>query len=361
MIKYFLFAVALSTLSFLSCTEDVTSPEERISDFSRLYVSFEEYGTSTVGIPDTNIRLIARADSDEFVFDPNGGHVSQARGGGIIYFNPFLQSILHASANTDETIEDSALYVVNISIDAELTNSATMSSPLFHKIRGMTYHRASDALFVVNADGDRSGIFVVDRPTSVTATRKPYKQFFTGDLPMWGAAYSANRLFVSKQGDDGGIYVFDGIATAGVNGADSTANIAPARTLAIDDARNLHGIFYDTLRNVMAVTDYTDGITPGTGRILIFDSFGSMVTGTQITPSRIITGAATQLTQPVDVALDTRSTGRFLYVADRSGKVLRFLLTDEGNVAPESVLTVDGKIPVALALDTRDDSTLPQF
>lgn len=361
MIRYCFFVLVLAAIGFYSCSDDVIEPEEEIRDFSRLYISFEEYGTSTVGIPDTNLRLVSRADSVDFVLDSEG-HLSQARGGGVIYFNPFLQSVLQASANTTDNQEDSSLYVVGVSTEAVLSNSASMSSPLFKKIRGLSYHRASDALFVVNADGANSGIFVVDRPTSVTATRKPYKQFFTGDLPMWGAVYFANRLFVSKQGDNGGLYVFEDIATRGVNGADSTANISPARVLEIEGAQNLHGIFYDTLRNVLAVTDYTDGQTLGTGRILIFESFSNMINSPQITPTRIITGLATTLTQPVDVAFDTRATGQYLYVADRSKKILRFRLTDNGNVAPESSISTEVYgTPVGLALDTRDDSTLPQF
>ncbi len=358
MIRYCFFALLLATACFLACSDDIITPENEVRDFSRLYISFEEYGTSSVGIPDTNIRIISRADSVHFGLD-SVVHVSQARGGGVIYFNPFLQAVMHASYNTTEQ-RDSALYVVNINNQAILNNSASMSSPFFKKIRGLTYHRASDALFVVNSDGNRSGIFVVNRPTSVNATRKPFKQFFTGDLPMWGAAYSANRLFVSKQGENGGIYVFEDIATRGVNTADSTANISPARTLAIEDARNLHGIFYDTLHNVLAVTDYTDGQTVGTGRILIFDSFSTMISNQQITPTRIITGPATMLTQPVDVALDTRENGQYLYVADRSRRILRFRLSDNGNVEPERNISTPGT-PVGLALDTRDDSTLPRF
>ncbi|MFD2970202.1 YncE family protein [Sphingobacterium bambusae] len=357
--KYCFFAFVAMIVLAASCSEDETEPTGRINSVSRLYVSFEEYESSDDGIADTNMRIVKKADST--VFNLDTAHLSMARGGGIILFNPFLKSVIQASANTDVQ-RDSAIYVTQVQLQGQLSNGGMMASSLLRKVRGMAYHRASDALFVVNADADRSGIFVVDRPNSVSQNRKPWKQFFTGNLPMWGAAYRDNRLFVAKQGTEGGIYVFESIVTRPVNVVDSTASLAPARTLAIENARNLHGMAYDTVRNMLAITDYTDGTTPGTGRILIFENFNGMINGTSITPTRIITGAATLLTQPVDVAIDTRATGQYLYVADRSKKVLRFLISDNGNATPDRIIdTEEYGTPVALSLDSRDESTIPQF
>ncbi|GHE23394.1 YncE family protein [Sphingobacterium griseoflavum] len=358
--KYCFFAFVAMIVFAASCSEEEKEPVGRINTISRLYVSFEEYESSNDGIADTNIRISTNADSAIFVLDT--AHLSMARGGGVLLFNPFLKSIIQASANPEDQQRDSAIYISQVQLQGQLTNGAMMASPFLRKVRGLAYHRASDALFIVNADANRSGIFVVDRPNSINQNRKPWKQFFTGDLPMWGAAYHNNRLFVAKQGEAGGIYVFEGVATRPVNVADSTANLSPARVLSIENATNLHGMAYDTTRNMLAITDFGDGTTNGTGRILIFENFNSMIAGASITPTRIITGAATLLTKPVDVAIDPRATGRYLYVADKSKKVLRFLITDNGNVSPNQVILTDTLgTPVALALDSRDDSTLPQF
>ena len=186
---------------------------------------------------------------------------------------------------------------------------------------------------------------------------------------MWGAAYNSgeDRLFTSKlNAKDGAIYVFKGLSTIDVSSSpDSSARIQPFQTLSIADASNLRGLFFDSVKNVLAVADFADGTTEGSGRILVFDNFTNTI-GTaggpsEITPSRIITGLATGLTQPVDVAIDTRETGVYLYAADRQArKIFRFKLTDSGNVEPDKVLETGSQIPVGLALDTRDDSTLPQ-
>ncbi|KGE15979.1 hypothetical protein [Sphingobacterium deserti] len=357
--KYWIITCLLISFFAVSCSDEDTDPSGRITDISRLYVSFEEYQTNTDGVPDTNIRIVRKADSS--VFELDSAHLSMARGGGVILFNPFLKSIIQASHN-NEVQRDSSIYVTTVQERGQLVNGGMMASPWLKKVRGLAYHRASDALFVVNADGERSGIFVIDRPNSISQNRRPWKQFFTGDLNMWGSAYRANTLYVGKQGDAPGIYVFENIVNRQVNTADSTASLAPTRVLTIEGARNLYGMTYDTVKNILAIAEHGDGTTLGTGRILLFDNFSGMASGSSISPSRIITGVASQLTQPVDVAIDARSSGQFIYVADRKNKILRFRLTDNGDVTPDRIFdTTDYGTPVGLALDSRDDSTLPQF
>src|SRR5690606_17080323 len=101
------------------------------------------------------------------------------------------------------------------------------------------------------------------------------------------------------------------------------------------------------------------------GGILICDDYANLIGGNTdvIKPSRVITGPNTGLISPVDVAIDMRASGVYLYVADREAKkVSRFSYRDEGNVEPAAVIDTSGLLygttPVGLALDARDDSTL---
>src|SRR5690606_19868564 len=111
------------------------------------------------------------------------------------------------------------------------------------------------------------------------------------------------------------------------------------RILEITDGEDqLRGLFYDTVKNIMAVAQMGDAETVGSGRILIFEDFSSMIDAETITPTRVITGANTGLISPVDVVIDTRPEGSYLYVADRAArKISRFRYTDEGNVEPDKV------------------------
>ncbi|MGO3805191.1 MAG: hypothetical protein ACTJHT_02690 [Sphingobacterium sp.] len=364
-IVYKVVAVIALLIGFYACEEDDAEPKLDVKKFSRLYVSFEAFNSSNAGVSDTNIRIIYPADSSEFKYSL--GNVSEARGGGVIYFNPFLKGLFQASANLPGLV-DTAVYIMNVGEKTGiLSNTGAIRNELLSNVRGLAYNRGYDEMYIVNSSSGNPGIYVVDRPkTRSQPQTRPLKKLNAPGIEMWGAAYNSgeDRLYTSKLGQDAAIYVFKDLSTIVPSTVDSTARIDPFQTLSIADASNLRGLFFDSVKNVLAITDFGDGTTEGTGRILVFDNFTNTV-GTDgnhaITPSRIITGAATGLTQPVDVAIDTRETGVYLYAADRQAKkVFRFMLSDDGNVEPDKVLQTGSQIPVGLALDTRDDSTLPQ-
>src|SRR5690606_38778421 len=147
--------------------------------------------------------------------------------------------------------------------------------------------------------------------------------------------------------------------------SDSVATLQPARTFQVEDATTDHrGLCYDTIKNVLAIADRGGG-TLGNGRIRSFESFSNNANGRShiIKPKAVVRGLSTGLVAPVDVAMDTRAGGVYLYVADRAAKkISRFKSTDNGDVEPEDVLDTSelgyGVTPVGLALDARDDSTL---
>ena len=342
-----------------ACERDDAEPELETRKFSRLYVSFEENETSS-GASAVNVRIVFPADSSVFEYGVN--HVSEAKGGGVMYFNPYLKRLFQASANLNG-VNDTVIRSMEVGTTGLLQNNGRLPNRIFSYVKGLAYQRASNVLFAVNVDGtSNSRIYVVDRPTRSAYVLPLKKYIVDSSRPFWGAAYENNRLFSSIQGTDGGIAVFSNVVTTQVNATDSTANMS-YQTLTIDGSSNLRGLSYDTLKNVLAVTDYSGSGEAMAGRILIFEKFSDLIgTGNHtITPTRIIQGLATGLKQPMDVAIDTRETGVYMYVADRGAKkVFRFKYTDDGNVEPDMELQEAGATPVALALDTRDDSTLGQ-
>lgn len=351
---YKLMFVVMALLGFYSCERDDREPDLEMRMFTRLYVSFEQFGTSnTAGVQDVNLRLIYPADSS--VFEYSLAHVSAAKGGGPILFSPQLQSLFQASANL-AGINDTSVYTMSVGTTGVLSNIGRMGYYRFNTVRGLAYHAGSNNLFIVNGSGTNAGVYVVNGPRGRNREVYPVKKLFAGSARMWGAAYADNRLFMAKVGADAGLYVIDNVTTLEV-GADSSAQLEIGnlmREIRINSARNLRGMSYDSISNVLAITEFDNGTTVGSGRILIFENFSNLVNQTEIEPTRIITGAATGLTYPVDVALDTRENGVYLYVADRTARtVSRFLISDEGNVAPDKVLSTGSQIPVGVALDTR--------
>ncbi|PRD52697.1 hypothetical protein [Sphingobacterium gobiense] len=358
---YYVFAVLTVILGFYACERDDAEPNLEMRKFTRLYVSFEEY-TPGKNPPDTTVRIIYPADSSVFAF--NGRHISQVQGGGPIYYesHPSVNAIFQASVNRAGT-NDTSIAVLSMGSSGALNNAGLPKSRYYNNVRGMVFHERANVLYVVNGSGPDAGVYVMDRPRYANREKQPLKKLRNNSLTMWGAAYQNEKLFTSKttatEGSPAGIYVFDNISGKEVNPQDSIGRLDYSRILEIEDATDLRGLFYDTVKNVMAVAQMGDG-TPGSGRILIFENFSDLVEeeGT-ITPTRIITGANTGLVSPVDVVIDTRETGVYLYVADRTArKISRFLYTDNGNVAPDKVIDTsnlkDGRTPVSITLDTRE-------
>jgi len=353
-------AVVFCLVAVYACERDDKEPNLDTKKFSRLYVSFEEYNTSNANVPDTNVRIIFPADSSEFKYSLS--YVSGAKGGGPIYFNPYLKMLYQASANRDG-VADTSFYGMTIGDKTGLlSNSARLGNKQYNFIKGFAYHSASETLLAVNASGNDAGVYLNYRPRN-NGYARPFKKLRNSSLTMWGGVFYANNFFASKTSAGAGIYVFEKILATAV-GTDSVGRLEPTRILSIADAQNLRGMSYDTVKNVLAVTDFVTNGAEGTGRILIFEKFSSLINQAAIVPTRVITGAATLLKEPVDVAIDPRSTADYIYVADRSGKVLRFKLSDSGNVAPNKFVEIDRNgrklIPVGLALDARDFSTLGQ-
>src|SRR5690606_36834548 len=359
-IIYYVLAALALVLGFYACEEDDdVGPGLEISEISRLYVSFEEYGT-TDERADTNIRIIQPADSTVFTFRES--HVSQAQGGGPIYFNPYVKTIFQASANREEVTNglDTVISAVEVQQTGRLNNVGNgIRSRYYSKVKGFVYHAATRSLLAVNGEGTDAGIYVVDNPRSTGNQKQPYKKLVNENLNMWGAAYESDRLFTSKISAPAGIYMFQNLTTLPVRASDSVATLNPVRTFRIEGAsEKLRGLSYDTIKNVMAIAELGDGTTVGSGRSRIFDHFSRLIEGNTdvIRPSRVITGPNTGLISPVDVAIDMRASGVYLYVADREAKkISRFRYRDEGNVEPADVIDTSGllygRTPVGLALD----------
>jgi 6-phosphogluconolactonase (cycloisomerase 2 family) len=106
-------------------------------------------------------------------------------------------------------------------------------------------------------------------------------------------------------------------------------------------------LFLDTVNNRLFVANQ------GGSDILIFDNANAM-TG-NVAPTRTISGPATQLFSPVDVALDR--TRDLLYVADNAaGTIVVFAngSTATGNVTPLHSLTL-GFVPTAIFSDSANN------
>ena len=334
-----------------SCSTLDADPELPQIPISRLYVATSDYQTNEAAVPYNNIFIISPADSLEFDV-PRTSYNSSARGGGAIYFNPYAQMVFQASQNLNEV--DTVIYSLNYTItDTSITfqNKGRLGNRLFKQVRGMTYFPVNSFLYVY--DQTANGIFMLRNPANMSSYGRIERKYFLPEtISGWALTMKAGDLYMSRPGENGGISIFEGIT----NKRDTlNFNFAPSHTLTVSGSKNIRGMSLDTVKNILALTDYEISGANSTGKIYIFENVSNLKGQTVLTPTRTIAGVSTGLQEPVDVAIDSRNEGHFLYVADQKSKrVYRFNLKDDGNVAPNATYTpVNNLTPVSISLDAR--------
>jgi len=365
----FLYFIPALLIGVLSCQRDDDEPPAReMKAISRLYVSTSDYqaGASTNL---ENIWTVDPADGDEFPLDTDiKGYVSAVKGGRTIHYSPLSNGMIFQSSINLPGTNDTSIQVLNVNIQGGLSSRAKLSNRRFDNVRGMDYTvvnnntgtLAQEYLLAIQKSDTVANpyLFAFYRPVSAGFWAKPRFQMVLDFIP-WGLTINEKDVYIIRTGDsniEGGVVAYKDFTQNFIEKTDTTlTGISPSYTLTIEGARNLRGISYSPAKDILVLTDYSvTGNVVGNGRILIFENFSSRTTTEKITPTRIIQGAATKLQQPMDVAIDPREGGEYIYVADSGAKrVLRYLITDEGNIAPNDELNLKNRSPESLSLDAR--------
>lgn len=357
-----------------SCVREDDEPALPKNPISRLYISFSEFQLDEARPPYKNIDIIDPADSLNF-FQTALSYDSGIKGGAGISFSPIAKFIFQSSANGSiSSIKDTSIQVM--SVDPKTGQPAykgLISSGVLTNVKGLAYHhnRGSENLYVSNI-GDESKpsyIYLFQNPGNYRgkATRK--QQIALGTLIPWTMAFTSTEqtadLLMSVTGEKRGIAIFSGILgkNPAVDSLLDEKSFPPKAVLTILDQGEIRGFSYSARQDLLAVACYTQGGTgvKSIGRILLFERAGALLAASgdrPIQPTRIITGALTGLEKPLDVAIDNRDGGKYLYVADADTKIVsRFLITDKDNVEPNNkkLFTLT---PVALSLDARGPSEI---
>lgn len=349
--KYILYicAVLLATVAW-SCERDDDEPRKARKPISRLYVSTSEYVPNSSDAQVKNVFVIDPADSSLFTATGALSYTSGALGGGVVHFSPYAQRIFQASMNTP-SYPDTTIQVMSVNDNGQIAASGTIVNRLFTNVKGMAYNSFDDQLFLTNLGSDTVSIFVLNRPKNYRGSAKHAYQIMLDDR-VWGMQLDSMDLYLSKTGVNGGILVFKDFVNV-INSKQDTLvkDLLPSYTLTVAGTTNIRGFSYSDAEDILVLSDYTgDGVD---GRVLIFEGFSKNTSNTTLTPTRVIAGSATKLRQPLDVAIDTREGGRYIYVADVKAKsILRFKVEDNGNVAPDNELSV-GNTPQSIFLDSR--------
>ncbi|MCL7988121.1 hypothetical protein M8998_09255 [Sphingobacterium sp. lm-10] len=394
--------VVLITLA--GCLRDDDEPIAPTRPISRLYISTSNFSTNPEVEVIENVYIVDPADAEGFsttAFRYRTGAI----GGSAISYSPDAQLLFQSGLNVDVNFADNSVQVLSIdTLRGSLSPQGQVNNVLITSVRGIAYHPSSDLLFLANTrpaaqpippainppgisptsvmatvGPTQSDVFVYRRPRArnqpalpnfrIPFTDKMVRAVFIHDISIQQND-RRNRIYFSTvspenaQATIGEVLVYNDLPDRLLNSPDSVRRINPDFTLTIPTARSLTGMAYSPRLDLMVATEAppASGAVQGQGRILIFENFSTHSANAQIAPDRIITGTQTRLTNAVSIAIDNRERGKYMYVADSGsgtvgGVVLRFLITNEGNVEPDGVLTIPNRVPVSISLDAR--GTIP--
>ncbi|PPL01259.1 hypothetical protein [Parapedobacter indicus] len=350
-----------------SCVRNDDEPVMPVRPISRLYISVGNYQTNASEDPIDNVLLIDPADTLEAEMDVVLSHNSEAlRGGAGIYFDPFQSAIFQAGYGTADT----TIRVMSVGALGILSNSGQIQYSGLNAMRGLTYHYPSKMLYVANnaTVGGRTTIYGYHLPYNRRGYTLPDRVLrLDPTMRPWGMVLWGDSLLVSNSGTSGSVSLYGGLSKVDSLVADFQA----LSTIRIEGAAALRGIAFVDSLDILVAADYGTGSSDNPvadGRIYIIDGIKAKLkegSFTTVAPTRTIQGALTGLTGPMDVAIDPRQGRRTIFVADydaqvsggQPGRILRFRLADDGNVAPEASVSLDtlgnARRPFGIYLDVR--------
>lgn len=365
--RYSLILILLSVvLGFTACQRDDSEPTFGERRISRLYVSTSDYGNATNRLP--NVYIVDPADSSVFpVIDSIYKFVSGAKGGRFISYSPFNGGRVFQGSQNSRNDLDTAVQVMNVNRYGGLTIGGQLSTRKFNNVLGLDYAvlRDGDAvldyLFLLNGNTQVADtMYIVSNVGRFVRPTKP-RYHVKLDYNSWGIKVAGRDVLVStyknaeKPNSTNGIVVYKNMmGRLSSNPLDTLLTGLTELKFNIEEATNVRGLAYSVDRDLLIVTDYSGPANNYVGQILFFEKFlARNLTSGILKADRKITSTG-KLIEPLDVAVDSRSIGKYIYVADAGAKrVFRYLIDGKGEVAPDQELNLQGRTPISLSLDAR--------
>jgi len=364
----FLLVTGAVAMTLGSCMRNDDEPDTPLRPVARLYISIGNFQTNTSEDPIDNVLLIDPADTSDMGVTLS--HDSEAlQGGAGIYFDPFESAVFQAGYGAGRG-RDTTIRIMNVGTFGILSNNTTIQFRGLNAMRGIVFHQPSEYLYVANSSTeDGPTIYGYHQPKNRRGYTRPHRVLrLASSMRPWGMVLWGNNLLVSNSANaNGGISLYGGLSEV-----DSLATDFQAlSTVRIEGATSIRGFAFVDSLDVLVAADYgtgTSGDAVMDGRIYIVEGIKAKLAPgsfTTVTPTRTIQGASTGLSGPMDVAIDPRQGRRTIFVADydaqvsggQQGRILRFRLSDDGNVAPEASVSLDtlgnARQPFGLFLDVR--------
>lgn len=342
-------------LAFSACMRNDEEPVYPTRPIARLYVSIEDFQRDASKDDIDNVVLIDPADTLDMYVALD--HNSNALGGAGIHFNPLVSRLFQAGYS------DTTIRIMTVGNLGTLGNSGSIGNELLKQMRGIAYHHPTQLLYVAS-NSTPTTIYGFYQPMNRNGFTKPDRVLrLSPDTRPWGVLLWNDSLLVSNSANDGGIALYGNLSQI-----DSLeTNFQALSTVRIQGATAIRGVAFIDSLDLLVAADYGTG-NPETpvadGRVYIIEGIKAHLAkpSSTVSPTRTISGSLTGLIGPVDVAVDPRgdASRRTIFVADRDEqKILRFPLSGNGNIAPQTTVTLDtlgnDRRPFGIYLDVRGE------
>lgn len=334
--RHFLTAfLFFSVVLFSGCVKDDNEPLPQ-STVSRLYVSNADTDASVMSTMIFDPADGATLDSPD-LFD------TQLPDGNGIVFDPYSGTVFQVSRQAKN------IRTFTVNTNGSLTQKGSFIDNALPSAREIAFDRMRKTLYV--ASNSDSALYVYSGVDTIAGTARANKKLKLAGQP-WGIHLEGDNLFVVIDQDSVQIQLFENA------NALTVGTIKPTKRINVAGAKRLHGITYSSTRDALILTDIGEETATGSkndGKIYIIEAASAKFAtgGALVTPTRIISGTATGLGNPVDVAWDTRADKDLIYVAEKANKkILVFKFLDDGNIMPSRTATLT-TFPEAIYLDAR--------
>lgn len=319
------FALAIGSLSLVSCDNDNDDNGDQTIESTQLYASNNSDGNITVyDMVSGDVRTLTTAST-------------AAEG---IYYDADSDEIIQASRSSNQlnVYGSISTYLASAVINASVSSSSDVQSPRDIAVKDNFVVVADNADVDGNADTPDGRLFVYTKSNGSLTLRN----VVTTDFALWGIEFVGNDLFavVDKTNE---LAVFTSFTAT--NTTDAT--VSASKRIAIEGIVRTHGLAYDN--GTMILTDVGDAASDSDGAFHIISDFDAKFNGVSdggvmaVANNQVrVSGSNTALGNPVSAEYDAASKTIFIAeAANGGGRVLSFSNADAGgNVTPSTNATL---------------------
>lgn len=330
------FVLFIMVSIFAACERNDDEPTLPPTRISRLYVSFSNVQRDDLAEPFKNIAIFD--PSYETPLPEPEWFESAVNVGAGITFDPFASRVFQGSQ------EDSTIKSFSVNEMGVLGAGSSFIDTTLATQPDLAFDHVSTNLYVSN--NTTNSIHVYEKATLRNGRTGPNKRFELGGQPRGITLSNDSLMIVLETTSASQVILLENPSKI------DSGVVEASKRITIPGAADLRGIAYSEELNMLVISDV------GNGKVYIIEQAREAFTENKsVIPTRTISGMATRMKEPIDVAIDGREDRMDLYVADRGAKELfRFNLMDNGDVAPEASYSFRGNpvpIPVSIYMDAR--------